>query len=157
MSQSDPAQSRTSHDVGVSEARRRDESLKRLSHRRLFRARPSVLDPSRLDVLAPDGPVKARVRPREYTYTAREEGDRNLPVQTAVDRADRLEAETVDIEIRDPSGNILEILRFPVFGRYGSDPNDPARFSDSVDPRTAICAVLAPYAAARCLAHGGAW
>jgi hypothetical protein len=153
-SQSDSAQSHTSHALGVSEARRRETAMTQLSHRRLFQARPSILDPSGLDILA-RGPIESQFRRREYTYAARGD-DRNLPVQTAVNRTDHLETETIDIEIRE-DGKVVEILRFPVFGRYGRDPNDAAWFSDSVDPRTAIYSVLAPYATIRCLARGGAW
>ena len=153
-SQSDSAQSHTSRAVGVSEARRRENAMSQLSHQRLFQARPSILDPSELGILARE-PVESQFRRREYIYAARGD-DRNLPVQTAVNRTDRLEADTIDIEILE-DGTVVEILRFPVFGRYGRDPNDATWFSDSVDPRTAICSALAPYAAVRCLAGGGAW
>jgi hypothetical protein len=50
---------------------------------------------------------------------------------------------------------VIQILRYPEFGPYGRDPNDPGRFSEAVNARTAICGVLAPYAAARCLVGMG--
>jgi hypothetical protein len=158
VNQSDAAQSSTSPDVGDAEARRRDASMKQLSHRRLLQGRPSILDPSRMSALKAKGPLETRFSRRDYTYAEGvRPGDRTLPVQTAVNRTDRLEAETIDIEIRDPDGKVVQILRFPVFGRYGRDVNDPGHFSELVDPRTAICAVLAPYAVARCLAQRGLW
>jgi hypothetical protein len=79
-----------------------------------------------------------------------------LPVQSVVDRTTVLEPMLVDTAITH-NGKVLEILRYPVFGPYGPLPSDPARFADDVNPRTALCGVLAPYARAECVAHGGAW
>jgi hypothetical protein len=104
-------------------------------------------------------PVESHLcAPPPYAYVPPPtEPARNLPVQRAVNRTDTFEPTTRDIEIRDPSGKLLETLRFPVRGRYGSDPNDVAWFPDHIDPGTAVCGILAPYAALRCFALGGAW
>lgn len=97
------------------------------------------------------------VRPR-YRYAARPE---RLPIQAVVNRHALQQPYTVDIELKDDQGHVDGILRVPdaagVLGYHGADPNDPAGFSTQVNPRLAVCGALTPYAAARCLARGGAW
>lgn len=150
-------QSRTSGDVGVSETQRRAALLWMFSPHDPTWQRLPAGSPS--DVLSREpGATSTRVRPpREYVYAPREPAVENLPVQAAVNRSDPLQPTFVDIEVITPSGTVLQILRYPEFGPYGGDPNDAAWFSDHVNPRSAICGVLAPYAAVRCLAGGGYW
>jgi hypothetical protein len=93
--------------------------------------------------------------PTEYAYAPRQPPQQQLPVQAVVNRLSPLEPMLVDIEILS-DGKVIQILRYPEFGPYGPDPNDPGWFSTPVNPR-AVCAVLAPYAAARCLAGVGYW
>jgi hypothetical protein len=76
---------------------------------------------------------------------------RRLPVQGIVDRRQALGPAMMDVKLITPSGKLVEVLRVPVGGNYGPSPADPARFSERVNPRTAVCGVLAPYAAAACL------
>jgi hypothetical protein len=148
------SQSRTSGGVGVSEARRLDA----LSWQFPPTERPGPRRPSGLDLISPeDRPTDTRRRPQpEYTYAAPEPAVEHLPVQAVVDRSDLLQPMMVDIEVI-ANGTVIQILRYPEFGPYGRDVNDPAWFSDRVSPRTAICGVLAPYAAARCLAGAALW
>ena len=89
-----------------------------------------------------------------YEYGAARPVKGRVPVQASVHRAEPLAPTLVDVLVRTPGGRVIQILRSPEFGNYGSDANDPAAFSPSVDPRTAVCAVLAPYAAARCAGVG---
>jgi hypothetical protein len=81
----------------------------------------------------------------------------HLPIQAVVDRRALLSlAPMIDKEVREPkTGRVIEILRAPVDGPYGFDPNDPVWFPPQVNPRTAVCQVLSSYAASRCLQGGG--
>jgi hypothetical protein len=76
-----------------------------------------------------------------------------VPLQRSVDRTYAFELTLVDTEIRNQAGKVIKILRTPAFGAYGFDPNDPGPFSIGVNPRTAVCGILAPQAA-RCGATG---
>ena len=80
----------------------------------------------------------------------------HLPIQAVVDRAMPLSiAPLIDQEVRDPqSKRVIEILRNPVGGPYGSDPGDPVWFPPQVNPRIAVCQVLSSYAVSRCLRGG---
>jgi hypothetical protein len=77
-----------------------------------------------------------------------------LPDLGAVDRHALLATATLDRLIRQDD-SIIQILRYPIFGAYGADPNDPPWFSDRINARLAVCSALAPYAAARCFARRG--
>ena len=79
----------------------------------------------------------------------------HLPIQAVVDRRTPLSlAPMLDKEVR--SGNkVIQILRTPVDGPYGFDPNEPAWFPPQVNPRTAVCQMLSSYAVSRCLRGGG--
>jgi hypothetical protein len=101
--------------------------------------------------------VPERQPPPSYAYGASRPVKGQVPVQASVDRAEPLSPTLVDVLIRTQSGTVIQILRSPEFGNYGSDPNDPGAFSRTVDPRRAVCAVLAPYAAARCAGGVGYW
>jgi len=79
----------------------------------------------------------------------------NLPIQAVVDRAATLGVGTVDQEVRNKDGKLIQILRIPVGGPFGADPGDPAWFPPQVNPRTAVCRILSSYAAGRCLRSGG--
>ena len=83
----------------------------------------------------------------------------HLPKQGVVDRRGLLSLEpTVDREVHVKINNqdtVIQILRGPVDGAYGFDPNDPVWFPPQVNPRTAICQMLSPYAASSCLQRGG--
>jgi hypothetical protein len=92
----------------------------------------------------------------DYRYAPREPRQEQLPVQSVVDRAVPLEPTFVDIKLMSGS-KVVAILRDPEFGNYGFNPSDPGWFSEAVNPRTAVCTALAPYAAARCLAGVGYW
>jgi|ERR1700744_5765454 hypothetical protein len=76
--------------------------------------------------------------------------ERRLPVQGFVDRRQALGPAMVDVKLI-MGGTLVETLQVPVGGNYGPSPADPARFSERVNPRTAVCGALAPYAAAACL------
>jgi hypothetical protein len=107
-------------------------------------------------VAAPAGPVEMEaVEAKPYKYSPLPWVERCMPVQAVVDRRDFLPPKTVDIKIMTPGGKVIQILRYPEFGPYGRDPMDPAWFPPAFNARTALCSVLAPYAAVRCLA--GAW
>jgi hypothetical protein len=71
-----------------------------------------------------------------------------VPLQRSVDRTLPLELALVDTEVRNKAGKVIKILRAPAFGPYGFDPNDPCTFTAGVNPRTAVCGILAPRAAA---------
>jgi hypothetical protein len=92
-------------------------------------------------------PVPAPIR---YTGAA----EAKLPALGVVDRHARLSFGTLDRPVRQ-DGTVIQILRYPVFGSYGPDPNDPAWFSHRIGGRVAVCNALAPYAAARSFARGG--
>jgi hypothetical protein len=79
----------------------------------------------------------------------------NLPIQTVVDRSVPLSYTTVDQEVRNRDGQLIQILRNPVDGPYGSEPGDPVWFPQHVNPRIAVCQVLSSYAVSRCLRGGG--
>ena len=81
----------------------------------------------------------------------------HLPIQRVINRAKPLSiGPMIDQEVREPkTGKLIQILRGPVDGPYGSDPGDPAWFPPQVNPRTAVCQVLSSYAASRCLQGGG--
>jgi hypothetical protein len=132
----------------------------RVARERLLLEQPQVFTPTQamtspllgmaMDALS----ITQEVLPApELTFVLPPGAEENLPVQAAVNRSEVLQAQTVDIVIRDRNGNIEETLRFPVFGRFGRDVNDPGRFTPV--PPTAICAMLSPFAAARCMAGGG--
>jgi hypothetical protein len=141
------------------EADRREQALSGPSHRRAFQGRPSMMEDIRARRYSgKKKPVVTHVCPAPpHTYVPPPPAQENLPIQRAVDRTELFEPTTVDIEIRDPNGKVLEILRFPVRGRYGSDPNDVPWMPEQIDPSAALCGILAPYAALRCVAMGGAW
>ena len=100
--------------------------------------------------------VTEQESPPSYEYGASRPVKGRVPVQASVARAEPLSPTLIDVLVRTTGGKVIQILRTPEFGNYGSDANDPAAFSPSVDPRTAVCVVLAPYAAARC-AGAGYW
>ena len=51
----------------------------------------------------------------------------SLPIQAAVDREAMLQRFVVDTPVIDPTtGKVLEILRNPINGSYGPEPNDPS-------------------------------
>jgi hypothetical protein len=81
----------------------------------------------------------------------------HLPIQAVVDRRAPLSlAPMIDQEVHEPkTGKVIQILRAPVHGPYGFDPNDPVWFPPHVNPRTAVCQVLSSYAVSRCLRGGG--
>jgi hypothetical protein len=138
------------------EAQRR-AAMMRLSPYRSRRGLVTPLDEYRATQYGRKRPVTTHVcAPPRPTYVPPPGEERRMPVQRAVDRSEQFSPTTIDIEIRD-GGKVVEILRFPVNGRYWTDPNDPVVFPDFVDSRVAICGLLAPFAAARCLAAGGAW
>lgn len=171
-SQSDPAGTPGPPDVFGTERRMREASMRRWRFQHMFEPRPSIIEVPNLDVKeARLGDLEARQQSLrgtpeaphytwpKYTYPTPEGTSR--PIQGSVDRSERLPTQTVDLPIPGPGGEVLEILRLPVsgpfLGPYGRDVTDPAWFSESVDPRTSICAILAPYAAAECVGWGGAW
>lgn len=157
MSHSDPAREDAAGDFGGFEAQRRRTAMNRMSPYRALHGSRTPLDDYRAAQYETKRSVAPKVRgePR-HDYLPPPGEERQLPIQRAVDRRAQFSPTTIDIEIRD-GGKIVEILRFPVNGRYWSDPNDPAYFPEYVDSRMAICGLLAPFAAARCLAGGGAW
>jgi hypothetical protein len=73
-----------------------------------------------------------------------------LPSQGAIDRSVPLDSFMLTTVIADPSGNVLEKLVNPVGGAFGALTGDPAWWPARVDPRTAVCQVLSPYAAVQC-------
>jgi hypothetical protein len=79
----------------------------------------------------------------------------NLPIQTVVDRSVQLSYATVDQEVRNRDGQLIQILRNPVDGPFGAEPGDPAWFPRHINPRVAVCQILSSYAAARCLQGRG--
>jgi hypothetical protein len=80
----------------------------------------------------------------------------NLPIQAVVDRSVPLQRFVVDTPVVDPqTGTLLAILKNPVGGVHGPDPNDPMGFSSAVNPRLAVCQILSGYAIPRCLLGGG--
>ena len=82
----------------------------------------------------------------------------HLPIQAVVDRRTPLSlGPLIDQEVRQPpkTGKVIQILRSPVDGPYGFDPNEPAWFPPQVNPRTAVCQMLSSYAVSRCLRGGG--
>ena len=97
-------------------------------------------------------PRAARRTPAEAT---------RLPVQAVVDRHGLLEAFMVDVSLQNPQTGVVEGIRevpeaAGILGTWGADVNDPAGFSSRVNPRRAICHILAPRAAAHCFASRGA-
>jgi hypothetical protein len=78
-----------------------------------------------------------------------------LPKQGSVDRSIPLSSHLITIAITDSHGNVIEKLGTPLGGPYGSVPGDPAWFLEKVDPRLAVCQVLAPYSAMQCLRSRG--
>lgn len=81
----------------------------------------------------------------------------HLPIQGVVDRSELFKYEPLLLKpVIDPNTNIeIQILATQPDGPYGTDPNDPAWFSPSVNPRVAVCHILSSYAAARCSRGGG--
>jgi hypothetical protein len=80
----------------------------------------------------------------------------HLPIQGVVDRRTPLSlAPMIDKEVRNKDGVVIQILRSPVAGPYGFDPNEPAWFPPQVNPRTAVCQVLSSYAVSRCVRGRG--
>ncbi len=73
-----------------------------------------------------------------------------LPAQGAIDRSIPLNDFLLTTVIADDSGNVLEKLVNPVGGPYGALTADPAWFPARVDPRTAVCQALSPFAAIQC-------
>jgi hypothetical protein len=140
---------------GRGQSRRRRAATETISQ---FRTRAAGVDQARIGDVTDPLPVDSNVcgRPKPRYGEPRQTG--TLPVQGAVDRAVPLTLPTFDVEIFD-GGKLVEILRFPIFppGRFGTDVNDPANFSQLVDPRTSICAILDATSAIHCLARGGAW
>jgi hypothetical protein len=76
------------------------------------------------------------------------------PVQGTVDRRDLLTVFSIDTKVV-ANGQVLAILRRPAGYPSGPLPGDPSRFAAGIDPRQAVCHVLSPAAAARCLRGGG--
>lgn len=109
----------------------------------------------------PEAPTATNVLPRvvepppKYRYGRAQPVKGDVPVQRSVFRTTLLQPMMASIEVHNNEGILLRIIESPTFGNYGADPNDPARFTPGVDPRTAICSVLAPYAAARCMGGRG--
>jgi hypothetical protein len=79
----------------------------------------------------------------------------NLPVQAVVDRSAPLSYTTIDQEVRNKDGVLIQIVRNPVDGPYGREPSDPGWFPPYVNPRMAVCQILSSYAVSRCLRGGG--
>jgi hypothetical protein len=75
------------------------------------------------------------------------------PVSAMVDRRDILDVFSIDTRVVS-NGNLLAILRREFGYPAGRLPGDPGRFPSTVDPRLAVCHMLSPAAAARCLAGG---
>jgi hypothetical protein len=102
-------------------------------------------------VLADFGSGKAEQEPPPvYRYGRTQPVKGDVPVQRSVSRTVMFQPTIIDIKVRTKDGTLIRTIQSPAFGNYGADPNDPAMFNPGVDPRTAICSVLAPYAAARC-------
>jgi hypothetical protein len=76
------------------------------------------------------------------------------PVSAMVDRRDIPDVFSIDTRIVS-DGELLAILRREFGYPAGRLPGDPGRFPSTVDPRLAVCHVLSPVAAARCLRGGG--
>ena len=94
-----------------------------------------------------------RREPDPLTYLAPRRVKGDVPFQAVVDRRLPLGPTLVDVEIRVPGGPLLQIVRQPPFGPFGSDPGDPGRVTHPFAP---VCGLLAPYARARCSGwHGG--
>ena len=68
-----------------------------------------------------------------------------LPVQGVVDRAATLDIYLIPNPVTDPDT--------PQGLQFGTLPNDPVWFPESVNSRVAVCHILSGHAAARCL-HG---
>jgi hypothetical protein len=106
-------------------------------------------------------PAAKRREPRQLARAEATAGGR-LPIQAVIDRHGLLEPFTVEVTLLNPQdGKTVEaIRRVPeaagVLGTWGADVNDPAGFSSRVNPRLAICHILAPRAAAQCFAGRGA-
>lgn len=79
----------------------------------------------------------------------------NLPIQAVVDRSVLLSYATIDQEVRNNEGQLIQILRSPVDGPFRREPSDPSWFPPHVNPRIAVCQVLSAYAVSRCLRGGG--
>ncbi len=91
--------------------------------------------------------------PEPVTYLAPRRVKGDVPFQAVVDRRLPLPATLVDIEVRVPGGPVLQIVRQPPFGPFGSDTGDPGRVPN---PFASVCGLLAPYAQSRCAGwHGG--
>jgi hypothetical protein len=75
------------------------------------------------------------------------------PVSAMVDRRDILDVFSIDTRIVR-NGRLLAILRREFGYPAGRLPGDPGRFPSTVDPRLAVCHMLSPAAATRCLAGG---
>jgi hypothetical protein len=76
------------------------------------------------------------------------------PVSAMVDRRDIPDVFSIDTRIVSKEGELLAILRREFGYPAGRLPGDPGRFPSTVDPRLAVCHMLSPVAAARCLGGG---
>lgn len=76
-----------------------------------------------------------------------------IPTQFAVDRSEPLERFRLDIPIVE-NDRVIQVLRFPPFGRTGPDPAEPPAFSRRSDASHSICSILAPRAALQCRFRG---
>lgn len=80
-------------------------------------------------------------------------------------------APAIDTPVTGAGGNVIAVLRDPASDQdpgnpagtvalqgcppnFGTDPNDPAGFSPSVDPGSAACQMLSAYAMANCFSRG---
>lgn len=77
------------------------------------------------------------------------------PVSALVDRRDIPDVFSIDTRVVSKKGQLLAILRREFGYPAGRLPGDPGRFPSTVDPRLAVCHVLSPVAASRCLRGGG--
>jgi hypothetical protein len=126
---------------------------------------PSLMGTANVNVLglwpatfSSQEPAPTRRKPRRAAaQRAEATPPSRLPVQAVVNRHLLLEPFTVDVRLQNPDTGVIEgIRRVPeaagILGNWGAEVNDPARFASRVNPRRAICHILAPRAAARCLA-----
>ncbi len=72
-------------------------------------------------------------------------------LRAPIDRSDPIDVFSIDVPVKTPDGTVLEILRRPFGYPSGRLPGDPGPVPPGFDPRTEICHVLSPAAAARCL------
>lgn len=110
--------------------------------------------------LTSQAPAEKRREPRQLARAEATAGGR-LPIQAVIDRHGLLEAFIVDVSLQNPQTGVVEGIRevpeaAGILGTWGADVNDPAGFSSRVNPRRAICHILAPRAAAHCFASRGA-